>query len=297
MNLIQLHYFVAVAEEGTISAAARKLHISQPPLSVQIKNLEEEYGLPLLERGARHVRLTPAGELLYRYALRMIEMEEAARDDLQGLRAGLAASIRLGVVSSGECGEFLEGVSAFRALHPEVSFRIYDGNTYELLQALERQQVELALVRTPYQAPETQSIVLRTDAIAAVGRAEVMAGLPQGPITLSALGDRPLILYRRWQEILQREMGQEQVSAQIVCINDDARTSLQWASAGLGIALVPESVLPLVPGLESHPLSEQNLRTSIHLIRRRGRSISPSAEAWFSLMRERAEGGQGERPS
>ena len=69
MNFLQLQYFAAVVEEGSISQAARKLNISQPPLSMQIKNLEEEYGVKLFERGSRHIRLTESGELLYGYAV------------------------------------------------------------------------------------------------------------------------------------------------------------------------------------------------------------------------------------
>ena len=65
MDLKQLKYFVTVAEEGTISAAAKKLFMSQPPLSIQMKLLEQELGCPLFERGQKHIRLTDTGKLLY----------------------------------------------------------------------------------------------------------------------------------------------------------------------------------------------------------------------------------------
>ena len=69
MTFDQMQYFAAVVEEGSISAAARRLHMSQPPLSLQIRNLESEYGVQLFERGARQIRLTEAGRLLYRHAV------------------------------------------------------------------------------------------------------------------------------------------------------------------------------------------------------------------------------------
>lgn len=78
MDLKQLQSFVTIAQEGSISAAAKKLHISQPPLSQQLKALERELGVVLLERGPRHVQLTDAGQLLYERALGMLELARVA---------------------------------------------------------------------------------------------------------------------------------------------------------------------------------------------------------------------------
>ena len=78
MDLKQLKYFVTVAEEGTISAAAKKLFMSQPPLSTQMKLLEQELGCPLFERGQKHIRLTDTGKLLYDRAQNILKMEAKA---------------------------------------------------------------------------------------------------------------------------------------------------------------------------------------------------------------------------
>ena len=80
MELKQLSYFVAVAEEGSITAAARRLYISQPPLSTQMKLLEQELGCQLFERGRSAIRLTEQGAILYRHALTLLEISRAARD-------------------------------------------------------------------------------------------------------------------------------------------------------------------------------------------------------------------------
>ncbi len=161
MNLIQLQYFAAVVEEGSISAAARRLHLSQPPLSIQIRNLEDEYGVKLLERGARRSRVTPAGEVLYEYAVRILEMTHAAEDDLESLKAGQQTSLRLGIISSGECPELLQGLADFRRQYPDISFRIFDRNTYELQQDIEKQRIDLAVIRTPFQTGSIESVTLR----------------------------------------------------------------------------------------------------------------------------------------
>ena len=100
MDIRQLQYFTAVVENGTISEAARKLHISQPPLSTQIKALESECGVTLFERGARHITLTEAGRLLYRHAVQILSLEKAAEAEMQNLRTGKQGSIRIGLISS-----------------------------------------------------------------------------------------------------------------------------------------------------------------------------------------------------
>lgn len=292
MNLVQLQYFAAVVEEGSISAAARRLHLSQPPLSIQIRNLETEYGVRLLDRGARRARVTPAGELLYEYAVRILEMTHAAEDDLESLKAGQQASLRLGIISSGECPELLQGLAEFRRQYPDIAFRIFDRNTYELQQDIEKQRIDLAVIRTPFQTGSLESVVLREESFFAAGTKEMLAKAvcdPDGHCSLAGLSRTPVILYRRWQDAIRAEAGKEGVRPDIVCMSDDARTCIQWARAGIGVALVPESVLLLAPELARLELSEAALHTKVCLIRRTDRSISGSAEKLFHFFVKRAE--------
>ncbi len=280
MTLDQLRYFVTVVEEGTISGAARRLHLSQPPLSLQIRNLEAETGSRLFERGARQIRLTEAGSLLYAHAARILEMTESAEMDMQSFRAGTQQSLHLGVISSGTCPEFMDGVRRFHSLHPEVAFHIYDDNTYALLTALDRQKIELAVIRTPFLERGLQIVPLRSDPMVAAGRKEM---LPVSPLTLSFLAEKPLIIYRRWEKILRECFAREKLTPSILCINDDARTSLQWAMTGIGLALVPASICDVVTDLSYAPIATENLISQICLVRRTDRPLSPGAEAFFSL--------------
>ena len=292
MNLVQLQYFAAVVEEGSISAAARRLHLSQPPLSIQIRNLETEYGVRLLDRGARRARVTPAGEVLYEYAVRILEMTRAAEDDLESLKAGQRTSLRLGIISSGECPELLQGLAEFRREYPDIAFQIFDRNTYELQQDIEKQRIDLAVIRTPFQTRSLESVVLRRESFFAAGTPELLSGAvcaPDGRCSLAGLSRTPIILYRRWQNAIREEAAKEGAKLNILCMSDDARTCVQWARAGIGVALVPESVLLLTPELARRELSEDTLRTKVCLIRRTDRSVSGSAEKLFHFFSKRAE--------
>lgn len=134
MELKQLGYFVAVAQEGTISGAARRLNLTQPPLSAQMKLLEQEVGCPLFERGSRRIQLTEAGRMLYSRAATMLELADITRQELKDYLEGTSGVLRLGVVSSVGSTYLSRIVSGFHAEHPQIAFELMEANTYQLLE-------------------------------------------------------------------------------------------------------------------------------------------------------------------
>ena len=136
MELKQLSYFVAVVEEGSFSAAARKLFMSQPPITTQVKALEEELGCTLLVRGTRAVRPTEEGRLLYDRARLMLEMRRSVTEEIEARSISGGGTLRLGVVSSVASSLLPGWLSGFHALNPKVRLELYEDNTYELLEKL-----------------------------------------------------------------------------------------------------------------------------------------------------------------
>ena len=100
MDIRQLTYFMVIAEEGQITAAARRLHMAQPPLSQQMKALEEELGVQLLQREPRSVTLTDAGEILYRRARQIVTLTDSTRREIADFKNGLRGTLSIGTVSS-----------------------------------------------------------------------------------------------------------------------------------------------------------------------------------------------------
>lgn len=116
MELKQMLYYTVIVEEGTFQAAARKLNMTQPPLSAQIRQLEEEIGAPLLIRGPRHVRMTDTGDFFYRRAKNMLQLADVTEKELKDRRMGKSGTIRLGVISSASEHLLRRYVSPFSAL-------------------------------------------------------------------------------------------------------------------------------------------------------------------------------------
>ena len=285
MNFEQLTYFTTVVEEGTISGAARRLNMTQPPLSLQLHNLEEEFGLKLFERGARQIRLTEAGHHFYDDAIRILDLRDNAAEEMKNLRTGRKGSLRIGVVSSASCEEFFQGLERFRKSHEKIQFKIYDGNTYQLLNALEKQKIELAVIRTPFPSAELDILNIKTDRIIAAATEQYMEKLPKGTISLGDLKAHPLIIYRRWEKLLKECFAKLKINPDFKCVNDDARTTLQWAEAGVGVALLPASIMPLAHNLRFRELEEDELTSTICIAKRRDRILSESAEAFFECFR------------
>ena len=256
MELRQLECYQMVVETGSISEAARRLHMSQPPLSYQMKKLEEEIGTQLFVRGPRHIELTEAGAVFYEKAIRLISMaDDAARE---ARRAGETRTLHIGMTPStiAPAGTYLRD---FSRLHPEVRYQIHDGSTFLLKRLLESREIEAAVLRSPVPTDRMEVMHLGTDPMAAAiplsllreGNGEkrgrhlekTSVEVDCNGITLRQLAGFPLSLYRRYSSLVEECMQREGLKADCFSICDDARTTLMWAEQGLAAAVFPESLL------------------------------------------------------
>ncbi len=287
MDIRQLLYFTTIAEEGSISAAAKKLHLSQPPLSYQMKLLEEELHLPLIERSARGIALTEAGRVLYKRAQGILELSELTRKEMLAMASGFTGTLHIGTVSSSGASLLGWRIPAFHQKYPQIGFAIHEGNTFELMEMLESGLIELAIVRTPFHNDQLNCLYLSPEPMIAAGAASFFpAGMPSGqPISLELLGHAPVILYRRFEKILLSLCEQKGITPQVFCIADDARTTLMWAEAGLGVAVVPQSAYRIMPhhNMVYGELSEEDLHTPIAAVCKKGCSLSWAAQQFLEI--------------
>ena len=296
MDIRQLLYFTTIAEEGSISAAAKKLHLSQPPLSYQMKLLEEELHLPLIERSARGIALTEAGRLLYKRAQGILELSELTRKEMLAMASGFTGTLHIGTVSSSGASLLGWRIPAFHQKYPQIGFAIHEGNTFELMEMLESGLIELAIVRTPFHSDQLNCLYLSPEPMIAAGAASFFpAGMPSGqPISLELPGHAPVILYRRFEKILLSLCEQKGITPQVFCIADDARTTLMWAEAGLGVAVVPQSAYRIMPhhNMVYGELSEEDLHTRIAAVCKKGCSLSWAAQQFLEIFAQQPPSAQ-----
>lgn len=246
MDLKQMNYFITTIEEGNISRAAQKLHISQPPLSTKLKELETELGVVLFERGSRTIQLTEAGKLFYARAQSILELVDMTKKELQDYKAGKLGTLRIGIVSSVSSTLINDWLISFHAAYPNIHFSIFEGNTYEQLDKLRSNLIELAIVRTPFSSNELECTLLKEEKLYAVGASKYFNGLSNPTLSLSSLLEVPLIIYRRWEKVIKDFFIERGLHPNILCINDDARTTASMTNAHLGIGIIPESAISLL---------------------------------------------------
>ena len=149
MDLRSLHYFTVVAEELNITRAAERLNMSQPPLSSQIKGLEEELGVQLFIRGKRHLTMTEAGSLLYRRAKQLLELSEQTQQEIRSMD-GLTGNLNISLVEGRAPYYLARWIAGFRQEFPQVVIHLWNGSGDEVMERLHRGLADLALVATPY---------------------------------------------------------------------------------------------------------------------------------------------------
>ena len=168
MNLTRLENFKAIYEDGSVSAAARRLFIAQPALSNQLRAFEAELGVPLFERKSSALCPTAAGHALYRRAVQILSVVHASEQETLQYRSGVKGVIRLGVVSSGGYALLTSDIRAFRARFPSIRFEIFDRNTYALRPMLQAGLIDMAIVRTPFDCEGLRVHLLEGEPMAAV---------------------------------------------------------------------------------------------------------------------------------
>lgn len=283
MDIRQLKYFLTIAEEEQITAAARRLRIAQPPLSQQMKSLEDELGITLFNRGPRHIQLTDAGKLLANRARQILDLSDSTVREIDDFKRGLKGTLSIGTVSSSGNILLSQGMKNFHAACHGAKFEIHEGNTYTLIELLTKGLIEIGIVRTPFRNALFHCKYLEEEPMIAAMTAEHDWAPAQSTIPLTALENRPLILYRRFEQLILESCTEQSFTPDIFCKNDDARTALLWANAGFGIALVPASAFQLAmhQNLKVKTIEDKKLYTCISAIWMKGRYLSSLAEKFI----------------
>jgi DNA-binding transcriptional LysR family regulator len=249
MELRHLRYFVVVAEELHFRRAAERLHMSQPPLSQQIRQLEEEVGATLLLRNQRRVELTAAGQAFFIRAREILDAVEDAARQARRVQRGEVGRLAVGFVGSAMYTFVPELLHAFRDHAPDVTLRLHELGTSEQLRQLEDGRLDVGFVRVLRARPELKiETVVEEPVVAALPDAHPLATHPL--LTLADLEGEPLVLLTRagapglreaLAPAIDRLGGEERIVQEVT----ETQTVVGLVAAGVGVSLVPESMRAL----------------------------------------------------
>ncbi|MCI9156023.1 MAG: LysR family transcriptional regulator [Lawsonibacter sp.] len=244
MELRTLRYFTVVAQELNITRAAEKLCMSQPPLSNQIKGLEEELGVQLFLRGKRRLELTEEGRLLLRRAYQLLELAEKTRQELADLREGMSGTICVGMVEGRAPFLTARWIAGFREEFPLVRYNLWNGSTDDVLDRLRKGLADLAVIAAPYDTEHLAGFpVAREPWVAILPKEHPLALLPGDSIPLASLVGQPLIVPSRKSRVesIRRWFGTIGAEPNILCEMSNYMDAVALAEEGVGISIFPQT--------------------------------------------------------
>jgi len=292
VDLRQLELFCAVVNQGGFSQAGRLLGLSQPSVSFQITSLERELGVRLLDRRKREVSLTAQGEVFYRYARRMLELAQEAREALGELEGLLQGRLVLG--ASTIPGEYILPplLGEFAREHPqlEVELRVFDSG--EVIQRVREDELELGAVGALERDHRLEVLPLLTERLVLIAP-KPCSWCPSGRLRPEELRGLPFVLREAssgTRQVARRHLeaaGLRERDLRVVLRLGSVAAVKRAVAAGVGVSIVSEHAvaeevrLGILQVLE---LEGVDLSRRFFLIHRRGRSLSPAANALLRFL-------------
>ncbi|GLY51200.1 LysR family transcriptional regulator [Lentzea sp. NBRC 102530] len=291
MDLRQLEYFVAVAEEASFTRGAARVHVVQSAVSAAIKTLERELGASLLDRNSKRVLLTDAGEALLPKAQAVLDAVGEARDAVAQAQGGLTGTVRLGTLTSVTLINLPELLGEFHRRHPAVLVRTNasTSGSLGLVEQLLDRRLDLSFVSLPGETPD--GIVLdhltrsRMDLV--VPQDHPLAARDEVPIgDLAGLDfiDSPLGYGNRM--VTDRAFAANAVPRRVTVEMSDIYTGVDFVRHGLGVVLLPNYVIGAAPGVKTLTVTGADLDWPLGLAWPAGRRPSAATRALIAIVHE-----------
>ncbi len=289
MELRTLQYFVTVAEELNITRAAEKLHMSQPPLSAQIKNLEEELDTILFIRGKRHLKMTESGQLMYRRAKDILSLVERTKAEVLSMGEGMRGTISIGLVEGMAPDIAAEWFAGFRNEHPNVRFRILDGSTDDLLEKLRSGIISLAVITSPCDHSLLHSFHVGEEKMAALmNKAHPLAQDNGRKVRVADLVGENLIVPSRRALIdtIYKWFREIDAEPRIVCEMDSYLDAAALAGRQVGISIYPRTAYIPNDSLVFKEIAGREKKMEYLFVWRKGHTLPVIEEKFIDFVKD-----------
>ena len=294
MEIRVLRYFLAVAREGTIVGAAKVLHVTQPTLSRQLQELEEELGQQLFLRSNRSITLTPEGHFLRKRAEEILEIVNRTEADFCSMGENIAGSVHIGGGESRAMRLIADTIRELRDDYPDVRYNLYSGNAEDVMERLDKGILDFGILIQPVDISRYDSVtlpvrdvwgvVMRKDCPQAEKATVTLPELLQLPLLCSRIDIRRSGVRNACAEWFGKEFGKLNIVATYNLIYNAAL----MVESGIGYALALDGLIDAVgnPALCFRPL-EPKLESSLNIVWKKYQVFSKAAELFLETIRER----------
>ncbi len=295
MNLSQLKAFLAVAQDRSFSRAAEKLYLTQPAVSKQIQALEEGLGMRLFDRVGRSILLTQAGNILHDHAHIAFRTLEEARETINQLRGLQRGHLRISAASTIGTYMLPQPLGELKAQFPGIEISLAITNKARVVQQVLNHEVELGFVGPPVEPAELEMEEYLLDELVLI-MAPTHRLAREESVGVAELVEEVFILREQGsgtREIMEEELGRVRVNLKKAMELGSTEAIKQAVAANLGVSIVSKFAISLeiLQGrLAVARLPEFNLRRQLFVIHHGGRTLSPAAQEFCSLLRRSAAG-------
>jgi len=287
MELRHARYFVAVAEELHFGRAAKRLHMAQPPLSHQIRELEQELGVSLFKRTSRRVELTVHGHLFLKEARALLDQAQRAVELMKASQRGEHGSVVLGFVTSACYSVLIPTLREFHSRYPKVDIRCREMPPVVQIESLHRGAIDVGFLRTPIRDGSIQiRLLLRESLVLALPEDHPAA--TKSEVHLKEFTNEPLVLFVREQgpalfDQIIATCRQAGFNPQLTQVANEMQSMLGLVAAGMGVSLVPSSIRNLQrPGVVYKTVAGKTAEIELSLALRAG-ELTPVQETFVAV--------------
>lgn len=296
MNMQQLSTFCVVLKEGSMTAAAAKLFLTQPAVSQQIRQLEEELAVELLVRGSRKVKPTPQGALLYDYATRILHLAKQAELAIQSMGAEVSGTFRVGTLNSIGLHLISPVFSIFLKNNNQVSLKLHYGDGSDVLRELEAGDIDMAILPDAKMefGGEPASVVSHV-----IGKDEMwlVTSIPDAPteIHLEQINQLPVIHfsheYPGFENVLQKEMKKSGQALRPVFESSNVGSLKRIVEAGLGWGFLPSHSIKkqIQTGrLKRVKVTDFNYVVSLMCYMSKGKKLARASDVFLKILQQQS---------
>lgn len=294
MDIRIIKYFLMVAEEENITKAAYRLNISQPPLSKQIKQLEEELGVQLFTRDKNKMHLTEAGYLLKNYGQAIVDLMDKTQEQINAIKKGVSGTISIAALESATTSFLPEWIKMFRDKYENVKFDLWSGTTDEIVEKLRQGISDIGMVRSPFDDEGYERIELAAEPWVVLMKKDNPLAQSEGEyIDLSEIGTQPLVIPARASRLaeIQQWFKDSKYQPNIIMRFNDMINCVALVSKEVCIAICPISVKYMLPGndLVYKKIKSPKVESKTLIVWQKDKYYSQATKEFIKFMQEEAQ--------